>query len=109
MKKYILVMTTVPDDSTAQKMASVLLEKRLAACVTISSPCQSLYWWQEKISKDKEHILFIKTQASLYSSLQDKILEVHPYEVPEIIALPLFKGYAKYLSWVSEETGAKRT
>lgn len=101
-------MATVPNQETAQKMAKELLEKRLAACVTVSAACQSHYWWQGKMAKGKEHILFIKTRGSLYGDLEKKILKIHPYQVPEIIALPLVKGYGKYLDWVSMETKRRR-
>jgi len=89
-------------------MAKELLEERLAACVTISAPCQSLYWWQGKITKEQEHILFIKTRADLYDSLEEKILKIHTYEIPEILALPVSKGYGKYLDWISKETEKER-
>lgn len=95
---------TVPDEGIAQKIATELIEERMAACVTISAPCQSHYRWQGKITKDKEHMLFIKTRANLYSRLQARMLKMHPYEVPEIVAFPMVKGYKKYLNWIAEET-----
>lgn len=101
-------MTTVSNKETGRKIAKELVEQRLAACVTISSACQSHYWWQGKIVKEQEHILFIKTRGSLYSDLEKKILRIHPYQVPEIIALPLVKGYGKYFDWVSTETKRRR-
>lgn len=104
MDKHILVLTTVPEEKSGQKIATHLLEERLAACVTISPACQSLYWWKEKITKESEHILFIKTKAALYSELEKKIREIHPYEVPEIIVLPIQKGSADYLNWIEKET-----
>ena len=107
MSKYILVLTTVPDEKTGQKIATQMVEKRLAACVTVSVSSQSLYWWQGKISKESEHILFIKTKASLFPRLEKKIQEIHPYEVPEIIALPILKGSKDYLDWINKETDKK--
>jgi len=104
MNEYILVMTTVPDKKSGEKIAQVIVGERLAACITVSSACLSFYWWKKKISQDKEYILVIKTKTSLYNKLEEKILEIHPYEVPEIIALPLLKGYTKYLDWISKET-----
>ncbi len=100
-------MTTSSNEKSGQQIAKALLEERLAACVTISAPCQSHYWWQGKISKEQEHILFIKTQASLYSRLEKKIIKIHPYQVPEIVVLPLIKGYRKYFDWISKETEKK--
>lgn len=104
MDKHILVLTTVPEEKSGQKITSHLLEERLAACVTISPASQSLYWWKGQIAKEPEHILFIKTKADLYPELEKKIREIHPYEVPEIIALPIQKGLTDYLNWIDKET-----
>jgi periplasmic divalent cation tolerance protein len=104
LDKYILVLTTVPEEKTGQTIATNLLEERLAACVTISAASLSFYWWKGKISKDPEHILFIKTKAALFPDLENKIQEIHPYEVPEIIVLPIQKGSADYLHWIEQET-----
>ncbi len=100
----MLVLTTVPEEKTGQTIATRLLEERLAACVTISAVSQSFYWWKGQISKEPEHILFIKSQAALYPELEKKIQEIHPYEVPEIIALSIQKGSADYLNWIEKET-----
>ena len=104
MTDYFLVLNTVPDEKEAQKLSEALVKERLAACVTISAASQSFYWWQDKISKDQEYILFIKTRADLFPELEKKIQEIHPYEVPEIIALPIHKGSKKYLDWIKKET-----
>lgn len=104
MSEYILVLTTVPDKKTGEEIAQVLVRERLAACVTASGVSESSYWWKRKISHDQEHIVFIKTKGKLYSQVEKKILDIHPYEVPEIIALPLIQGYSKYLDWISKET-----
>ena len=100
-----MVLTTIPNKEAGEKIARNLIEKRLAACVTISPPSHSLYWWQGKIEEEEEHVLLIKTKKELFSKLERKILELHPYEVPEIIAIPLIKGYIKYLDWIDKETG----
>lgn len=107
MEKYIVVISTVPDKDTGQKIASAILSKRLAACVTITSASQSLYWWQGKISQGQEHILFIKSQSKLYPNLEKIILELHPYEVPEVIALPAVRGFSQYLDWIAAETSSR--
>lgn len=104
MSKYYLVLTTVPDEEKAHEIARRLVEEKLAACVTVSSPCHSFYWWEEKITQDKEYILFIKTKASLYSELEERIRQIHPYQVPEILGLPIEKGSASYLNWLEKET-----
>jgi len=104
LNEFLLVFTTVPDEKIAQKIVKGLIEERLAACVTISASAQSYYWWEGKISKDCEHVLFIKTKATLFSKLEKKIQEIHPYEVPEIIAVPILKGSTRYLDWIAKET-----
>lgn len=104
VKNHILVLSTVPDEKTGQKIASELLEKRLAACVTISAPVCSIYRWKNKIAQDKEFMLFIKTGSENYTDLEKKIIELHPYDVPEVVAIPLMKGYSKYLEWIDQET-----
>ncbi len=104
MNKYILVLTTVPDENTGHTIAEQLVKERLSACVTVSAASQSFYWWQGKISNEKEHILFIKTKTALFTDLEKKIEEIHPYEVPEIVALPFLEGSSKYLSWIEKET-----
>lgn len=103
----MLVLTTVSSKEAAQKIAKNLVEDRMAACVTISAACESHYWWQGEICRESEYILFIKSRTKLFNELKDKILELHPYQVPEIIALPIFRGYSKYLDWIDEETNAK--
>jgi len=103
-KEYIFVITTVPDEKTAEMVAQQVTENRLAACVSVSSPIRSFYWWDKKITQDKEFMLFIKTRAALYPALEEKIKEIHPYQVPEIIALPIIRGLSSYLQWIDQET-----
>jgi len=104
MPEELLVFTTVPDEETAEKISQHLVEKRLAACVTRTAVCKSVYWWQGKITKDNEHILFIKTQAERYPELEKTLVAIHPYEVPEVIAVSLIRGFGKYLDWLNTET-----
>lgn len=104
MTKYLLVMTTVPDPETGQIIAEKIIEERLAACVTLQAAGQSLYWWQGKITQNQEYTLFIKTKKEVYTPLEEKIRQIHPYDVPEIIALPIFSGNADYLDWIGSET-----
>jgi periplasmic divalent cation tolerance protein len=106
MTKYLVVMTTVPDAEVGQIIAGKIIDERLAACVTISAPSQSLYWWQDKISQNQEHTLFIKTKKETFRTLEEKIRQLHPYDVPEIIALPIFMGSKNYLDWIDKETQA---
>ena len=102
--EYIFVITTVPDEKSADKVALQVVESRLAACVSVSSPVRSFYWWEKKITQDKEFMLFIKTQIAHYPALEKKIKEIHPYQVPEIIALPVVRGFSDYLQWIDQET-----
>ena len=104
LNEYILVLITVPNKKVGEKIAEGIVNERLAACVTISASSQSYYWWQGEISKDQEHILFIKTRTEYYHKLEKKILDIHPYDVPEIIALPIIKASQKYLDWITKET-----
>lgn len=104
LNKYILVMTAVPNKETGQLIAKTCVKEKLAACVTISGSSESLYRWKGQLTQDREHILFIKTRNSLFTELKEKILKLHPYQVPEIIALPLADGLPEYLNWIDEET-----
>jgi periplasmic divalent cation tolerance protein len=104
MTKYLLVLTTVPDAEVGQIISENLIQERLAACVTMSAPGQSLYWWKDNITQDQENTLFIKTKKNVYTKLEKKIRQLHPYDVPEIIALPVFAGSKEYLNWIDNET-----
>ena len=104
MFEYLLVLTTVPVEKTAEKIATNLVDNRLAACVTRTTACLSTYWWQGQIERDEEYIVFRKTQIGCYPELETKLVAIHPYEVPEVIALPLVNGYEGYLKWLKEET-----
>lgn len=100
----ILVINNCPDTATADKIARELVERRLAACVNIMPACRSLYQWQGAVESAEEIPLLIKTTAALYPALQAAIQALHPYEVPEIIALPIAHGLPAYLDWVAAET-----
>ena len=97
-------MTTVPNKKTGQHIAKTCVKAKLAACVTISGSSESHYRWKDRLTQESEHILFIKTKDSLFTELKEKILKLHPYQVPEIIALPLANGHQEYLNWIDEET-----
>ncbi len=101
---YIVVLTNLPDCNTAQAMAQHLLELRLAACVNVLSPCLSIYHWQGKIETAEEVPVLIKSLSGNFEAIEKAIREKHPYEVPEIISLPITMGYAGYLNWISMVT-----
>ncbi len=98
----IVVLTTVPKGK-GKEIAKALLEKRLAACVNITD-VKSLYWWEGKIEEAEEELLIIKTRAELYEKLEEELKKIHPYGVPEIVALRVKDVYVEYLRWVEKET-----
>lgn len=105
----LLVVTNLPDRESAEKLAALLIERRLAACVNILAPCRSVYRWQGEIQHDEEHPLLIKTVQTRYAELEASIRANHPYELPEIIAVSLTHGLPAYLQWVESETRDQRT
>lgn len=100
----LLVITTLPDAHSADALANALVEARLAACVSILAPCRSVYRWQGKTENAEEVPLLIKTTAARYAALEAAIRARHPYELPEIIAVPITYGLPDYLAWVATET-----
>lgn len=102
----VCVLTTLPDPTTARQLARRLVDERLAACVNVLDGCTSIYRWQGAIEEASETVLVIKTQQALYPALETFLRQLHPYELPEIIALPIVKGLPEYLDWVRAETGA---
>ena len=104
--RTLLVFTNLPDRAAAERLAGALVEKRLAACVDILAPCRSVFRWKNDIQHDEEHPLMIKTSAERYAELESAILAGHPYELPEIIAVPIERGLPAYLAWVDAETRA---
>ena len=100
----LLVITNLPDRAAAERLADVLIEKRAAACVNILAPCRSVYRWKDAVQHDEEHPVLIKTTRERYAALEAAIREAHPYELPEIIAVPIEHGLPAYLAWVAAET-----
>lgn len=104
MEKFVLIITTTDKKEDADKIASFLVEKKLAACVQVIGPIESTYRWKGKVEKSREWLCFIKSRENLLSEIEKRLREIHPYEVPEIVALPIIGGYKDYLSWVIKET-----
>lgn len=100
----LLVLTNLPDEASAQALASSLVAGHLAACVNILAPCRSVYRWQGRIETAQETPLLIKTSGARYAALEAAIRAAHPYELPEIIAVPVAHGLPEYLNWVAGET-----
>lgn len=104
MDEAIVVLTNLPDRAAALKLAQELIARRLAACVNVLAECTSVYRWKGIVENATEVPVLIKTRAALYPELEAAIGELHPYELPEIIAVPVVRGLAEYVEWVSEET-----
>lgn len=100
----LLVLTSLPDEASARALAAHVVDARLAACVNILAPCRSVYRWQGKLEDASEVPLLIKTTAQRYSGLEAAIRARHPYELPEIIAIPITAGLPAYLGWLAAET-----
>jgi len=100
----LLVISNLPDRASAETLAKALVERRAAACVNVMSPCTSVYRWKGAVQTAEEHPLFAKTTRDRYELLERVIRELHPYELPEIIAVPLAGGLPAYLQWVETET-----
>jgi periplasmic divalent cation tolerance protein len=100
----MLVLTNLPDEASAHVLATALVTERLAACVNILAPCRSVYRWQGEIERAQEIPLLIKTTTARYAALEEAIRVRHPYELPEIIAVPIAHGLPEYLNWVAAET-----
>jgi periplasmic divalent cation tolerance protein len=103
----LFVLTTVADRAAATALAQALLERRLAACVNVGAPVESLYHWRGRIETGQEVPLTIKTRASLYAQVEAAIREIHGYELPEIVAVPITDGYGPYIGWLHDETTAR--
>lgn len=97
---YRLVMTTCPDQATADRLADSLVQANLAACVSCLPGVQSVYRWKGEVMREQEFLLLIKTRADHYSALEQTIKNQHPYECPEIIAVPVVEGFKPYLDWI---------
>ena len=103
MNGYIQVTTTTEKKEDAETIAKILVERRLAGCVQIVGPIQSSYWWKGELEKTEEWFCCIKTKNRLYQELETAIKEIHPYETPEIIAIPIVAGSKDYLEWLDCE------
>lgn len=104
MSDALLVLTTLPDAETAQALATELVEAGLAACVNLLPACTSIYRWQGRTESASEVLLLIKTAAAGYDALEAAIRARHPYELPEIVAVPVVRGLPDYLRWLVEQS-----
>jgi periplasmic divalent cation tolerance protein len=102
MRHYLLV-STCPNMEVAESLAEMLIVEKLAACVNILPGARSIYKWKGKIEKEQECVLFIKSRADCLEMLEERLLEKHPYELPELIAVPIENGSTAYLSWIDTQ------
>jgi periplasmic divalent cation tolerance protein len=105
--QILLIFTNLPDAASAQALATSLISGRLAACVNVLAPCRSVYRWQGAVESAQEVPLLIKSTVARYAELEAAIRAGHPYELPEIIAVPIAHGLPDYLNWVATETCAE--
>ena len=102
--EILLAISTFPDAETATRIARKLVTEKLAACANIGAPVQSIYHWQGTIEEAQETMVFFKTTAARFEEFQGRLRSLHPYEVPEIVALRIAEGLPDYLQWVAEST-----
>jgi periplasmic divalent cation tolerance protein len=101
--QHVTVFVTSPPEKAAE-MAGVLVQDRLAACVNIIPAVRSIYSWKGEVCDEGEALMVIKTRADLIDPLRERVVELHPYDVPEVIAIPIVSGHAPYLKWIDEST-----
>jgi periplasmic divalent cation tolerance protein len=104
MTDFIVVFVTAPSEKAGEKIAQALLKERLAACVNIVPGLKSLFRWKGKISTEEEVLLLIKTKDRLFEKLKKRVIELHSYDIPEVVALGILAGNEKYLDWLKKET-----
>ena len=104
MTDFIQVFTTMDKEEDARKIGRLMVEKKLAACVQILGPISSIYRWKGKVEEAKEWLCIFKSRRDLFQKLEEGIRSGHPYEVPEIVSLPIESGSRDYLNWLRDET-----
>jgi len=104
--RFVQITTTTEKREDAERIARLLVEGRLAACVQIVGPIKSVYRWKGAVETAEEYLCLAKTRSDLYEAVEAAILDAHPYEVPEIVAVPIIAGSASYLAWLKAETAS---
>ena len=104
MSETVVILCTCDSDVQAETIAAALVAERLAACVNILPPIRSIYRWKEVIEDARETLLLIKSTATRFTAISDRIHSLHSYDTPEVIALPILSGSEKYLAWIREQT-----
>lgn len=103
-ENHVVMLCTVPDRESGERIAQALVEERLAACVNLVPGLTSIYRWQGKVEKEPECLLVIKSTAARSQALMERIKTLHPYDMPEMIVLPITDGSPEYLKWITENT-----
>ncbi len=109
MTHVLQVSTTLETQQAAERLASTVVEERLAACAQVTGPVKSTYWWKGKVTAITEWQCHFKTTKEAFPALRTRIQELHPYDVPELIAFPVFGGHAEYLQWIANEVRVAST
>ena len=104
----VVVLTTAPDLAVAESLATHVVEERLGACVNVLPGVTSIYRWEDGLQRDTELLLLIKTTAGSVRALRDRIVDLHPYDVPEVLALPIAEGHGPYVDWICDSVGHAR-
>lgn len=102
--KLNLVITTCPDEASAKQISKTLVEEKLAACAQISGPIMSHYYWKEELQDDSEYRLLLKSKKALWSLLEKRILDLHPFETPQILSIDVADAHANYVDWIEKNT-----
>ena len=108
VNSVVVVLVTCANEEQGTSIARSLVGERLAACVNLVSGIRSIYRWRDKLEDDRETLLLVKTRTQLLARVERRVRELHTYEVPEVVALPLAAGSKPYLDWVFESTAARR-
>jgi periplasmic divalent cation tolerance protein len=104
MSDYVIVLTTLPADADASAIATALVEGRLAACVNVLPAMQSTYRWQGAVEREAERQIVIKTSGQRVDALWERLRDLHPYDMPEFVVIPIVDGNQAYLNWIGETT-----
>ncbi len=100
----LVVLVTAPSAEKAAELGRVLVSERLAACANVLPGIRSIYWWDGKVQDEAEALVLLKTTRARFEALRDRVLALHPYQVPEVVALRIEAGSEKYLEWIERET-----
>lgn len=104
--EFLMVLCTCPTAESAEIVAKSIIENKLAACVNIIKEVNSIFIWKEKLDNTNETLLIIKTTDGKFENMRQEILQIHPYDCPEIIAIPIVKGHNEYLEWLKDSTAS---